>query len=119
MPKLVLALFVLVSFSSHAQDVVAEFDKDRDFTKYKTFTIGEFEIITPKDQRTVPDAQLHEWVQMAIKTELTEKGLTVLMLERGRNHEHVKDYASANKDPWEFPHGGKASLQYKKDNPVI
>lgn len=51
--------------------------------------------------------------------ELTEKGLKVLMLERGRPHEHVKDYASANKDPWEFPHRGSAPLQYKKDNPVI
>src|SRR5678816_4232944 len=51
--------------------------------------------------------------------ELTEKGLKVLMLERGRPREHIKDYVSANKDPWEFPHGGKAPLQYKKDNPVI
>lgn len=31
--------------------------------------------------------------------ELTEKGLKVLMLERGRNFEHVKDYQSANKTP--------------------
>ena len=51
--------------------------------------------------------------------ELTEKGLKVLMLERGKPHEHVKDYATANKDPWEFPHRGTAPLQYKKDNPVI
>ena len=51
--------------------------------------------------------------------ELTEKGLKVLMLERGRNYEHIKDYTSATKDPWEFPHRGKAPLQYKKDNPVI
>ena len=51
--------------------------------------------------------------------ELTEKGLKVLMLERGRPHEHVKDYVSAGKDPWDFPHRGKATLQYKKDNPVI
>jgi len=51
--------------------------------------------------------------------ELTEKGLKVLMLERGRPHEHVKDYTSASKDPWDFPHRGKAPLQYKKDNPVI
>ena len=36
--------------------------------------------------------------------ELTEKGLTVLLLERGRNFEHVKDYKSAFKSPWEFPH---------------
>src|SRR6187402_3607615 len=51
--------------------------------------------------------------------ELTEKGLKVLMLERGRPHEHIKDYVSATKDPWEFPHRGRAPLQYKKDNPVI
>ncbi|MDB5276749.1 MAG: family oxidoreductase [Ferruginibacter sp.] len=51
--------------------------------------------------------------------ELSEKGLKVLMLERGRPHEHIKDYASASKDPWDFPHRGKAPLQYKKDNPVI
>ncbi len=51
--------------------------------------------------------------------ELTEKGLKVLMLERGRNYEHIKDYESAGKDPWDFPHRGKAPLQYKLDNPVI
>src|ERR1700710_3333981 len=38
--------------------------------------------------------------------ELTEKGLKVLMLERGRNFEHVKDYVNATKGSWEFPHRG-------------
>jgi choline dehydrogenase-like flavoprotein len=38
--------------------------------------------------------------------ELTEKGLKVLMLERGRNIEHIKDYVNATKKPWEFPHRG-------------
>ena len=43
--------------------------------------------------------------------ELTEKGLKVLMLERGRNIEHIKDYPSASKAPWEFPHaGGRTQL---------
>ena len=51
--------------------------------------------------------------------ELTEKGLKVLMLERGRNFEHIKDYATASKDPWDFTHRGRATAQYKKDNPVI
>jgi choline dehydrogenase-like flavoprotein len=51
--------------------------------------------------------------------ELTEKGLKVLMLERGANHEHVKDYASANKDTWEFEHRKHTTLQQKKDYPVI
>ncbi len=36
--------------------------------------------------------------------ELTEKGLKTLVLERGRNVEHVKDYTTANKAPWELPY---------------
>ena len=38
--------------------------------------------------------------------ELTEKGLKVLMLERGRNVEHITDHTTTNMDPWEFPHRG-------------
>lgn len=51
--------------------------------------------------------------------ELTEKGLKVLMLERGRNIEHVKDYVNANKGPWEFPHRGGRTQQMIKDYPVL
>jgi choline dehydrogenase-like flavoprotein len=51
--------------------------------------------------------------------ELTEKGLTVLMLERGRNFEHVKDYKSAFKQPWEFPHRGHTTEEQRKKYPVI
>ncbi|MDX2248944.1 MAG: GMC family oxidoreductase [Bacteroidia bacterium] len=36
--------------------------------------------------------------------ELCEKGLKTLVLERGRNVEHVKDYPTANKEVWEFPY---------------
>lgn len=38
--------------------------------------------------------------------ELTEKGLTVLLLERGKNVEHRTDYVNAHKGPWEYPHRG-------------
>jgi choline dehydrogenase-like flavoprotein len=51
--------------------------------------------------------------------ELTEKGLKTLLLERGRNIEHVKDYKSATKAPWEFPHRGKAPLSSKINHPVL
>lgn len=51
--------------------------------------------------------------------ELTEKGLKVLMLERGRNIEHIKDYVNASKDVWEFPHRDRATQQMKKDYPVL
>ncbi|HTJ14661.1 MAG TPA: GMC family oxidoreductase [Dinghuibacter sp.] len=51
--------------------------------------------------------------------ELTEKGLTVLLLERGRNIEHVKDYVNATKNPWDFPHRGSKTQQMEKDYPVL
>jgi choline dehydrogenase-like flavoprotein len=52
--------------------------------------------------------------------ELTEKGLKVLMLERGRDIVHIKDYVSAMKKPWEFPHRGVGRTQEMiKDYPVL
>ena len=51
--------------------------------------------------------------------ELTEKGLKVLMLERGEDIEHVKDYVNANKDPWEFPHAGGRTQKMIEDHPVL
>ena len=51
--------------------------------------------------------------------ELTEKGLTVLLLERGRNIEHVKDYVNATKAPWQFPHRGSKTQEMIKNYPVL
>jgi choline dehydrogenase-like flavoprotein len=51
--------------------------------------------------------------------ELTEHGLKVLMFERGRNFEHIKDYESAKKDPWQFEHRGRATQQQLKERPII
>ena len=51
--------------------------------------------------------------------ELTEKGLKTIMLERGRNIVHIKDYVNANKDPWEFPHRGGRTQEMIKDYPVL
>ena len=51
--------------------------------------------------------------------ELCEKGLKVLMLERGRNIEHIKDYVNANKETWEFPHRGGRTQQMIEDYPVL
>ncbi len=39
--------------------------------------------------------------------ELCEKGLKTLVLERGRNVEHIKDYPTANLPPWEIPYGNE------------
>jgi choline dehydrogenase-like flavoprotein len=51
--------------------------------------------------------------------ELTEKGLKTIMLERGRNFEHIKDYQSAKKDPWDFPHRGRVTQEQRAVRPVI
>jgi choline dehydrogenase-like flavoprotein len=51
--------------------------------------------------------------------ELTEKGLKVLLLERGENVEHIKGYTSANKAPWEFPHRGGKTQEMIKEYPVL
>ena len=50
--------------------------------------------------------------------ELTEKGLKVLLLERGRNVEHIKDYTTAMKKPWEFEHRGWLTQEQKASHPV-
>jgi choline dehydrogenase-like flavoprotein len=51
--------------------------------------------------------------------ELTEKGLRVLLLERGRNVEHVKDYPNAMKAPWEYPHRGGRTRAMEEAYPVL
>jgi len=51
--------------------------------------------------------------------ELTEKGLQVLLLDRGRNVEHIKDYTTANKAPWEFAHRGRLTEAQKESHPYL
>lgn len=51
--------------------------------------------------------------------ELAEKGLKVIMLERGRNVEHIKDYHSATKPDWEFPHRGGRTQEMIEEYPVL
>ncbi len=51
--------------------------------------------------------------------ELTEKGLKTIVLERGRNIEHIKDYVNTNKNPWDFPHRGGKTKQMEEDYPVL
>ena len=51
--------------------------------------------------------------------ELTEKGLKVLLLERGRDIEHIKDYVNANKEAWDYPHRGKRTQEMIKEYPVL
>ena len=50
--------------------------------------------------------------------ELCEKGLKTLVIERGRNVVHVKDYTTALMPPWDFPHGQFNTIKDITEDPV-
>lgn len=51
--------------------------------------------------------------------ELTQKGLKVLLLERGGAYEHIKDYKTASMNPWELANRGATTVQQRQEYPVI
>ena len=51
--------------------------------------------------------------------EFTEKGLKTLVLERGKDVKHIKDYPTTNMMPWEFEHRGEIPHEIQKENPVV
>ena len=51
--------------------------------------------------------------------ELCEKGLKTIMLERGMDIKHVKDYKEANKESWDYPHRGGRTQEMLKDYPKL
>jgi len=51
--------------------------------------------------------------------ELCDHGLKTLLLERGRNVVHLKDYPTATKNPWDFPHREQLPLSVTKENPIV
>lgn len=51
--------------------------------------------------------------------ELTERGLRVLLLERGRHVEHQKDYKNARKGPWEYPYRAGRTRAMADAYPVL
>jgi choline dehydrogenase-like flavoprotein len=51
--------------------------------------------------------------------ELTGKGLKTLILERGRDVKHLKDYPTTNLYPWEFEHHGVMPKDVQEANPII
>src|SRR5579863_9765816 len=49
--------------------------------------------------------------------EFTEKGFKTLVLERGRDVRHIKDYPTTNMMPWEFAHRGEIPDPVREANP--
>ena len=50
--------------------------------------------------------------------ELCEKGLKTLVLERGRNVEHIKDYPTAPLNPWDFEYRLNHTEKEKAAEPI-
>ena len=51
--------------------------------------------------------------------ELCDYGLKTLVLERGKDVKHIRDYPTATKNPWQFPHRGRITKELKDANPII
>ncbi|WP_111642969.1 GMC oxidoreductase [Marinimicrobium alkaliphilum] len=51
--------------------------------------------------------------------ELCEKGLKVLMLDRGRNIEHITGYENMHKESWDYPHRGQPTTEMIENHPVL
>jgi choline dehydrogenase-like flavoprotein len=51
--------------------------------------------------------------------ECCEKGLKTLVLERGRDVKHLKDYPTMHSAPWDMPHRNQIPLTDKLANPVV
>jgi len=70
-----LILLLAVSTQLHGQGIKVEYDKKHDVTKYKTFSFGESQVITPQDQKQVSDATVDKWIRNGVTRELEFKGL--------------------------------------------
>src|SRR5664279_6280577 len=51
--------------------------------------------------------------------EFCDHGLKTLVLERGRNVVHLKDYPTATLNPWDFPHREQLPLTITEKNPIV
>ncbi len=50
--------------------------------------------------------------------EFCEQGFKTLLLERGKDVRHIKDYPTANLYPWEIQHRNRIGFEEKEANPI-
>jgi choline dehydrogenase-like flavoprotein len=51
--------------------------------------------------------------------EFCDRGLKTLVIERGRNVVHLKDYPTATMNPWDFPHRELLPHDVLEKNPIV
>jgi choline dehydrogenase-like flavoprotein len=54
-----------------------------------------------------------------VAKELCDHGIKTLVLERGKNVTHLKDYPTATMDPWDLPHRNRLPQKVRDENPVV
>lgn len=73
--QLILSGLLLSAYTTWGQEFKVEYDKNRDYTLYKTFHFGEGELTTPKDQQQVTAEQVDKWIKDSVTKELELRGL--------------------------------------------
>jgi hypothetical protein len=73
--RILTAFLFCLSFHASSQEINVEYDKHHDFSKYKTFSFGESQVVTPEDQKLLSDATLDKWIKSGVTRELEYKGL--------------------------------------------
>ena len=73
--KLLTILVLFITATANCQEIKIEYDKKHDFTKYKTFSFGKSQVITPQDKKQVSDATVDKWIKNGVTRELEFKGL--------------------------------------------
>lgn len=53
-----------------------------------------------------------------VAKELCDAGVKTLLLERGPDVQHIRDYPTAGMFPWDFEHGGSITDKEREENPI-
>lgn len=53
-----------------------------------------------------------------VAKELCDQGIKTVMIDRGPDVVHLRDYPTASKHPWEMEHRGRISAREREENPI-
>ena len=67
---------LFVSLLTFSEKVEVKYDKNHDFSIYKTYSVDEGEIFTPKGERKFDEQDVKTWIRNSITREMELKGLT-------------------------------------------
>lgn len=93
-----------------------------------SFCPGWFEAGRVAKQPTTPGARAQTYDAIVIGSgisggwaakELCAGGMRTLVLERGRDVQHLRDYPTALLNPWDLPHRGRLPREVAQQDPIV